>query len=150
MVNGITAFLGNVLYHFKGISPFNYIAGLQDEVSDQYDNAHYNSGGEQGGNDEKISTSKEFFKDMVTQLARIADWLIPVIMIIIGMAGSIYAIVLGVNYAKAESDEKKSEAKKKLINALLGVGIGLLIMLIFMLILKNAASIKNWILPERS
>ena len=135
MVNTVTTFLGNILMHFKGAKVFNYIASLQDDVSDQYNKGNV-----------QMNDSKKFWQEMVTTLAKIGDWLIPVVMIIVGMAGSIYAIILGVNYAKAESDEKKGEAKKKLMNALLGIGLGLLILLIFMLILKNAASIKNWIM----
>ena len=140
-MNTITAFLGNVLYRFKGANIFNYIAGLEDDVESQYSSGQVDMS-ESANN----ASSKQFWKELVTTLAKIADWLIPVMMIIIGMAGSIYAIVLGVNYAKAESDEKKSEAKKKFLNALLGIGFGLLIMLIFMLILKNAGSINNWIM----
>ena len=79
MVNTVTTFLGNILMHFKGARVFNYIAGLQDDVSDQYDKGNI-----------QMNDSKKFWQEMVTTLAKIGDWLIPVVMIIVGMAGSIY------------------------------------------------------------
>ena len=40
---------------------------------------------------------------------------------VIGAAGIIYAIVLGVNYIKAETPDKRKEAQSRLINAIVGV-----------------------------
>ena len=45
------------------------------------------------------------------------------IMAIVGAAGAIYAIVLGVNLARAEDQSKRDEAKKRLITTLVAVGI---------------------------
>ncbi|MCL2540700.1 MAG: pilin [Firmicutes bacterium] len=42
------------------------------------------------------------------------------ILALVATAGIIYAIVLGVNLAKAESTEKRDEAKKRMINAIIG------------------------------
>ena len=39
----------------------------------------------------------------------------------IGSIGVIYMVVLGVQYAKAESDEKRMNMKKRLINLAIGV-----------------------------
>jgi cell division protein FtsW (lipid II flippase) len=46
-------------------------------------------------------------------------------MIALGGAAAIYIVVLGVQYAKSESDDKKAEVKKRIIN----MAIGLLVML---------------------
>ena len=45
---------------------------------------------------------------------------------VIGSIGIIYLIVLGVQYAKAESDEKRMNMKKRLVN----LAIGLVVMLV--------------------
>ena len=138
-MNSFTIFLGNMLIKFRGSKLFNRIGSIEDDVNSQYSILE---------GDTNMTDSKRFWKSLVGELARIADWLIPVIMIVMGMAGSIYAIVLGVTYAKAEGDDKKAEAKKKLINAVIGIFIGILIMLVFLLLLKNAAAIKIWIMGE--
>ncbi len=43
------------------------------------------------------------------------------ILSMLGSAGVIYAIVLGVQYAKAEDDGKRTEIKKRAINTIWGV-----------------------------
>lgn len=53
------------------------------------------------------------------------------ILIVVAAAGTIYAIVLGVNMARADSTEKREEAKKRIINVLIGmvVIVGLILLL---------------------
>ena len=53
------------------------------------------------------------------------------ILIVVAAAGSIYAIVLGVNMARADSTEKREEAKKRVVNVLIGMAIiiGLILLL---------------------
>ena len=139
-MNSITVLLGNILNIKSGNTVFaRFLGGIQDTVDKQVGN---NTG------ESDHSTQADFWNNMLRTLASIADWLLPVIMILIGMVGAIYAVVLGVRYSQAESDEKKNEAKKKMINALVGVLIAILIMLVMMIILKNASVIKAWIMGE--
>lgn len=60
----------------------------------------------------------------------INEILAPLLIIVIA-AGSIYAVVLGVNMARADSPEKREEAKKRVINVLIGMAIivGLILLL---------------------
>ncbi|GEM_PF-2977596 len=58
--------------------------------------------------------------------------LIPVV-IIVGALGAIWIIILGVNLARAESSDKASEAKKRLINVV--IAIVSVILLVFLLAL---------------
>lgn len=135
-MNSITAFLGNILK--SGVFK---LGGFEDQASDAFNGSaghEYVYGATSGSN-------KEFWKDAILILAKIADWLIPVIMIIIGMVGAIYFTVVGIRYAKAENEEHKNEAKKKLINAGIGVGISLLIMIALLLVLSNADAIANFV-----
>lgn len=68
------------------------------------------------------------------------------IMAIVGAAGAIYAIVLGVNLAKAEDQSKRDEAKKRLITVLIAVAVTIALALFFSdllpLILNNFLSVE--------
>ena len=70
--------------------------------------------------------------------------LIPVI-ILLGTAGMIYVIVLGVQYTKAETADKRDEAKKRLIHAAIGVIIMLVALILVKIFLANAFSIFGWV-----
>ena len=52
------------------------------------------------------------------------------ILTVVGGAGSVYAIVLGVNLAKSENDEKRKSAISRLRNTLIGVAV-LLVLVLF-------------------
>ena len=47
-------------------------------------------------------------------------WIGP-LLALIGGVGMVYMIVLGIQYAKSESDSKRAEAKTRIINCLIGV-----------------------------
>lgn len=83
--------------------------------------------------------------DILKVLVRLIDQFLPVAMILLGLVGSIYAIVVGVRYAKAENEEQKNEAKKKLINAAIGILIGLILMITMWAFLKNSSAIATWL-----
>ncbi len=53
------------------------------------------------------------------------------IMAIVGAAGAIYAIVLGVNLARAEDQSKRDEAKKRLVTTLIAVGVTIALVIFF-------------------
>jgi len=65
------------------------------------------------------------------------------ILIVVAAAGTIYAIVLGVNMARADSPEKREEAKKRVINVL--VGMGIIIGIILLLKLFVDTLLPMWI-----
>jgi len=68
------------------------------------------------------------------------DVFIPVI-IIVAVAGAIWVVVLGVNLARAESADKATEAKKRLINVV--VAIVAVIILVFLLAFF-ASNVGTW------
>lgn len=69
--------------------------------------------------------------------------LIPV-MIVVGVAGIFYSIYLGVNLAKADSADKRQEAKSRMINAIIGfVAIFVLILLMY-LFCDNVDTLFGW------
>ncbi len=59
------------------------------------------------------------------------------IMAVVGAAGAIYAIILGVNLAKAEDTSKRDEAKKHLITVLIAVAVTIALVLFFTQLLPS-------------
>ena len=51
---------------------------------------------------------------------------------IVGAAGVIWAIVLGINMARADSTEKREEAKKRLISVIVGIVIMIVLVVFFL------------------
>ena len=79
------------------------------------------------------------------------------VMIVLMSAGSIYAVILGINLAKAENAEKREEAKSRIINAIKGLLILLVLIILFIVISSNIEVIVTFLsgnntstLPEGS
>ena len=75
----------------------------------------------------------------------ILDAMLWPVLILVGTAGSIYAIVLGVNFSKAESADKREEAKKRMINAIIGLVVTIILLILLKLFTANAQTIAGWI-----
>lgn len=52
------------------------------------------------------------------------------ILAVVGGAGTVYAIILGINLAKSESDDKRKTASTRLKNTIIGVAV-LLVLVLF-------------------
>lgn len=83
----------------------------------------------------------EFLKEIVGTI----DFIMIPIMILVGTAGLIYAVVLGVNLARAESADKIKEAKTRMINAVIGLVSIIVLCLLLWLFLRNVDSIFGFI-----
>lgn len=72
------------------------------------------------------------------------------ILIVVGAAGSIYAVIIGVNMARADSTEKREEAKKRLINVIVGLAIIIALILLFQLLITVIlpALLPDLVAPE--
>ena len=89
----------------------------------------------QKGTDPKTA---EFWPAGFEWLANLFSVLNPIlyaIMAVVGAAGAIYAIILGINLAKAEDTSKRDEAKKHLITVLIAVAITIALVLFFNLLM---------------
>lgn len=58
------------------------------------------------------------------------------LLIVVAAAGMIYAVVIGINMAKADSTEKREEAKKRLINVIIGIVVVIALILLFQLLIS--------------
>lgn len=77
-------------------------------------------------------------------LGKILDFInsaLPYIMIAVGTFGIIYAVVLGVNMAKAEDAAKREEAKKRIINFVIAIVITIALIAIMWIVIAN---LGNW------
>ena len=63
------------------------------------------------------------------------------ILLIAGAAGILYSILLGVNLARAETSEKREEAKKRLIWCIIGIVSIFVLMLVMILVINNMHNI---------
>ncbi len=97
--------------------------------------------GDPDTNEEVMSFYKRVFEPVV----EILDAMLVPILILVGTAGSIYAIILGVNFSKAESADKREEAKKRMINAIIGLVVTILLLILLKLFTANAEAIATWI-----
>ena len=69
--------------------------------------------------------------EWLNQLFDVLNPILYAIMAVVGAAGAIYAIILGVNLAKAEDTSKRDEAKKHLITVLIAVAVTIALVLFF-------------------
>ena len=82
-------------------------------------------------------------------LSVLTSALIP-ILIIVGTAGMIYAIVLGVKLARAETSEARDEAKKRLINAIIALVVMIALILLLQLFTENIGKWLGGVVDEGS
>lgn len=97
------------------------------------------------GDDTGITDPDSFYEKVFAPVVEILDAMLVPILILVGTAGSIYAIILGVNFSKAESADKREEAKKRMINAIIGLVVTILLLILLKLFTANAEAIATWI-----
>ena len=67
----------------------------------------------------------------VDDLFNVLYTILYAILAVVGAAGIIYAIVLGVNLARAEDQSKRDESKKRLITTLIAIAITVALVIFF-------------------
>ena len=82
---------------------------------------------------------------IVKPIDELFDVMIVPLLSLLGGAGTIYAIVLGVHYSKADSSDKREEAKKRLVNTIIGFVVVFVLLVILRVFTNNITSIKDWI-----
>ena len=75
--------------------------------------------------------------EWVEQIVNAIDTLLYPLLVVVGAAGMIYAVVIGVQMARADSTEKREEAKKRLINVIVGLAITIALILFFKLFINT-------------
>ncbi len=67
----------------------------------------------------------------LTNLFEVLYPLLYAIMAVASAAGAVYAVVLGINLARAEDQSKRDEAKKRLITTIIAVAVTILLVVFF-------------------
>ena len=89
------------------------------------------TGGDGGsGFGEVVNEAYKAFIDVV-------NIVLPIILGVVLVFGLIYSIILGVNYARAEDSNARDEAKKRLIGAIVGIVVALVLMAVIWLVLSS-------------
>lgn len=100
------------------------------------------------GEDTEGYADKDWYKNIVKPIADALNTALIPIIILLASAGAIYAIVLGVNLSRAESADKREEAKKRLINFVIGIVAAVVLCVLLKLVTGNIDSIVGWITPS--
>ena len=109
--------LASSIMNFMG-SPAGQLAGSYTEYQDPKSKYHW-----------------------VYQLCEALNNILTPILIIVATAGLIYAVVLGVNLARADSADKQQEAKKRMIYAIVGLVSIVVLILLLKLFVANVDGI---------
>lgn len=78
---------------------------------------------------------------IIQPILDLCDSLIPVMLMVVGSVGSLWCILLGVKYAKADDPQEHEKAKKGLINAI----VGFVLIFVLLIMLKIGGNIfTDW------
>ena len=88
-------------------------------------------------------TQEGWYKDALQPIIDLMNAALVPLLVIVGTAGSIYAVVLGVNYARAETTDKREEAKKRLINAVIGLVVMIVLLVIMWIFTEHVDTIVD-------
>lgn len=67
----------------------------------------------------------------------IVEMLLWIILAVVGVAGIIYSIWLGIKLARAEDQSKRDDAKKHLITVVIAIGVTLVLVIFFNIVLPS-------------
>ena len=79
---------------------------------------------------------------IIQPVLEICHTLVPILLAVVGAVGSLWCILLGVKYAKADDPQEHEKAKKGLINAI--VGFVLIFVLLIMLNIGTSVFTQWW------
>lgn len=89
-----------------------------------------------------------WYKNIMKPIISVAENVVPVLLILVGTAGSIYVIILSVRYSKAEETGVREEAKKHLLHAIIGIVVMVFLLILAWLFTRYAGDIMSWIRRE--
>lgn len=73
----------------------------------------------------KLKSVKSAGDEVMKLFKEVMSWVMPIVFTVILAFGVFFSIKLGIDYAKQETTEKREEAKKRLVGAVVGFGIGI-------------------------
>ena len=88
------------------------------------------------------SISVDDLNRIVAPIVEICGVLIPVMLSVVGAVGSLYCILLGVKYAKADDPQEHEKAKNGLKNAIIGF---VLIFILLIMLQVGLPILSEWL-----
>ncbi len=82
-----------------------------------------------------LDVTKNDINNILEPITSIIKVVVPSLLLLVGSIGSIWCIILGVKYAKAEDPQEHEKAKKSLINAIVGF-----VLIFVLLVMLNVAT----------
>jgi len=82
------------------------------------------------------------FGEVASPIIGLINSLLGPLLGIVGAAGAIYCVVLGVKYAKAEEEQDRMKAKQSLKNAIIGFVLIFVLLLALKILMPNMI---NWV-----
>ena len=93
---------------------------------------------------DKTSDATQGLSNIAKQIFNYAGYILIPVMIVVGVAGIFYSIYLGVNLAKADSADKRQEAKSRMVNAIIGFVVVFVLVLLMYLFCSNVDKLFGW------
>ena len=87
------------------------------------------------------------FDSVVAPIVDLLNNILWPLIAVVGAAGAIYCVVLGVKYAKAEEPQDREKAKGALKNAIIGFGLIFVLLVVLRLLMPI---MKNWVQSQAS
>ncbi len=97
------------------------------------------------GDENKIDDkAAEGLSDMANSIFQYASYILIPIMVVVGVAGIFYSVYLGVQLAKADSADKRQEAKSRMVNAIIGFVVIFVLVLLMYLFCSHVDDLFGW------
>ena len=93
---------------------------------------------------DKTSEATQGLSKIAQEIFKYAGYILIPVMIVVGVAGIFYSIYLGVNLAKADSADKRQEAKSRMVNAIIGFVVIFVLVLLMYLFCANVDVLFGW------
>jgi len=87
------------------------------------------------------TTAAASLSEVVAPIVSLINSILPAALAVVGAIGSIYCVILGVKYAKAEEPQEHEKAKGHLKNAIIGFG---LIFVLLVLLKLGTGYMTSW------
>ena len=99
--------------------------------------------------DSEASDATKQLTNIANEIFKYAGYVLIPVMIVVGVAGIFYSIYLGVNLAKADSADKRQEAKSRMINAIIGFVVIFVLVLLMYLFCSHVDDLFGWTQKEK-
>ena len=81
--------------------------------------------------------------NLITTIQKVMQVVMPIVLAAVLAMGVFFCVKLGIGYAKAEKTEDREEAKKRLVGAVIGFGIGIIAAVVMWILFTNRSILEG-------